>query len=115
DPVREERAHEGPAQAGAVADRVVHLLDRRDTVVDEPERLAPERLEQPVGDEAVDLAADDEWLHADRAEQRARPRDRLRRRPLARAELDERQEVNRIERMRDTETLGPRHLRLQLA
>ena len=41
---------------GAVADRVVDLRDGRDVVVDEPERLAPERLEQAVGDEAVDLA-----------------------------------------------------------
>ena len=91
DAVGEEGAHERPAQAGAVADRVVDLLDRRDPVVHEPERLAPERLEQPVGEEAVDLAADDERVHPHRAEHRLRAFDRLRRRPLARAELDERE------------------------
>ena len=66
DPVRQERAHLRPAQAGAEADRIVHLLDRRDVVVHEPQRLAPERLEQAVGDEAVDLLADEERLHSER-------------------------------------------------
>ena len=55
DPVGEERAHAAPAQPGAEADGVVDLLDRGDVVVDEPQRLAPQRLEQPVGDEPVDL------------------------------------------------------------
>ena len=115
DAIREVRPHERPAQAGAVADRVVHLLDRGDAVVDEPERLAPQRLEQPVGDEAVDLAADDERLHPDGAEHFGRPLDRLRRSPLTRTELDEREEVDRVERVRDAEPLGALHPCLQLA
>ena len=59
DPVGEERPHERPPQAGTEADRVVDLLDGGDVVGDEPQRLAPQRLEQTVGDEAVDLGADD--------------------------------------------------------
>ena len=65
DAVRQERAHLRPAQAGAEADRVVDLLDRGDVVVNEPQRLAPEGLEEPVGDEAVDLPADTERLHSE--------------------------------------------------
>ena len=55
--VDEKRAHERPAQPGAEPDRVVDLLRRRDAVVDQPQRLAPKRFEQSVGDEAVDLLA----------------------------------------------------------
>ena len=43
--------------------------DGRDAVVDQPQRLAPERLEHAVGDEAVDLLAHDERRHAERAVQ----------------------------------------------
>ena len=57
DAVRQERPHLRPAQTRPEPDRVVDLRHRGDVVVDEPERLAPERLEQPVGDEAVDLGA----------------------------------------------------------
>src|SRR5262249_60647368 len=51
DPIGEKRAHLRPAKPGAEADRVVDLLDRRGVVVDEPERLAPESLQQAVRDE----------------------------------------------------------------
>ena len=90
DPVGEERAHLRPAQAGAEADRVVDLLGRGDVVVDEPERLAPERLEQAVGDEAVDLLAHAERLHPDRRVEVERALDRLLGRLLAGDDLDER-------------------------
>ena len=61
-----EQAHLRPAQAEGITDDVVDLLDARDVVVHEPERLAPERLEQPVADEGLDLAADHDGLHAER-------------------------------------------------
>ncbi len=115
DPVREERAHEGPAEPRPVADRVVDLGDGRDLVVHEPERLAPERLEQPVGDEAVDLVPHDERMHPDRAVRLGRTGDGLRARQLAAAELDERQQVDGVERMADDEALGPVDAGLQLA
>ena len=75
-------------------------VDRRHAVVDEPERLAPERLEHAVGDEAVDLLAHDERRHAERAVERLGARDGLRLRALARAQLDERQQVDGVERVR---------------
>ena len=73
DAVGQERAHEGPAQARAVADRVVDLACRGDPVVDEPERLPPQSLEQAVGDEAVDLVPHAERLHADPPAAAGRP------------------------------------------
>ena len=55
DAVGLEQAHLRPAQPEGVADDVVDLLDGRDVVVDEPQRLAPQRLEQAVADEGLDL------------------------------------------------------------
>ena len=115
DPVGEERAHARPAQPGAEADRVVDLLDGRDVVGDEPQRLAPQRLEQAVGDERVDLAAQHERPHPDRAVDGGGALERLGRGPLAAAHLDERQQVDGVERVADREPLGVRHVRLQAA
>ena len=97
---------------GAVADRVVDLGHGRDAVVDQPERLAPQRLEQPVGDEAVDLRAHDA-AGACRPRGRSRRRARASRAPvaLAAAHLDERQQVDGVERMPDDEPLRPRPCR----
>ena len=91
------------------ADRVVDLGDRGDAVVDEPERLAPERLEHAVGNEAVDLLAHHERRHPERVVQPARALDRLRRRALAAAQLDQREQVDGVERMGDQEPLGTLH------
>ena len=108
DPVRQERAHLRPAEAGTEADRIVHLLDRRDVVVHEPERLTPERLEQAVGDESVDLLANEERLHSDRRVEVERAGDGALRRLLAGDDFDERQEVDGVERVPDHESLGLR-------
>ena len=115
DAVGLEQAHLRPAQAEGIADDVVDLLDARDVVVDEPERLAPERLEQPVADEGLDLAADHDGLHAERGVERHRPLDHFGRGRLARDDLDERQQIDRVERMRDDEPLRMRHPLLQVA
>ena len=98
---------------GAVADRVVDLAGRGDAVVHEPERLAPERFEQAVGDEAVDLRAHDERLHAERRVERHRALDGFSATLLAGDDLDERQQVDRVERMTDDEALGVSHVGLQ--
>jgi hypothetical protein len=113
DPVRQERAEERPAQAGAVADRVIYLLDGRDVVVDEPERFAPQRLEQAVSHEALDLGAQRERPHAHRAVDRRGALHRGPGRAVASAHLDERQEVDGIERVTDREALGVLHVGLE--
>ena len=48
---------ERPAKAGAKPHRVVDLAGGGDVVVHQPQRLAPHRLHQPIGDEPVDLGA----------------------------------------------------------
>ena len=114
DAVDLERPHDRPAEARAEADRIVDLLDRCHPVVDEPERLAPERLEQAVGDEAVDLRREPKRPHADGAVDLRGAVERLRRGALAAAELDEREQVDRVERVPDGEALGPGHVGLEL-
>ena len=113
DAVDQEIAHERPAQPGAEADRVVELLGGRHVLVDQVQRLAPHRLHQPVGDEAVDLLADMQGPHADALVEGGGALLGLRTGPLAAADLDQRQEVDRVERVPDREPLGMRHLRLQ--
>ena len=51
-----ERAHERPAQAAAVADRIVDFADRGQIIAHQPQGLAPQRLHQPVGDEGIVFA-----------------------------------------------------------
>jgi hypothetical protein len=72
DAVGEERAHERHAKARAVTERIVNLARCGHAVVHQPQRLAPLRLEQPIGDEAVDLRPHEEWVHADAGKPRAR-------------------------------------------
>ena len=73
DAVDLEHAHLRPAQAEGVAHDVVEFFDGGDAVLDQPQRLAPRRLEQAVADEGLDLLADDHRLHADRRIDFARP------------------------------------------
>ena len=70
----------------------------------QPQRLAPQRLQQPVGDEAVDLLREHERLHADRLG-RPRRRGRLAAPDVAAppTDLDQRHQVDRVERMADDE------------
>src|SRR3546814_17937732 len=72
----------GPAQAEGIAHHVVELLDGRDVVLDQPQRLAPHGFEQPVADESLDLLGDGERLHAERAVDVMRPVDEPGRRRL---------------------------------
>ena len=104
-PVHEERAHRAPPQPGAVADGVVDLSRGRHAVVHQPERLPPERLEQAVGHEPVHLARQHERLHADGAVRGGRPLDRLRRGAGAATDLDQRQQVDGVERVADHQPL----------
>ncbi len=50
-------APDRPAQARTVGDRRVQLLGGRDTVIDQMQDFAPERLLQPIGKKARNLRA----------------------------------------------------------
>ena len=115
DPVGLEQAHLGPAQAEGIADHVVEGLDVADVVLDQPEGLAPQRLQQPVADEGVDLPGDVDALHAHRLEERDRVADRLRRSLPAADDLDQRQEIDRVVGMGDEQPLRMPQPRLQVA
>ena len=112
-PVDEEGPHRAPAQAGAEADGVVDLADRGDAAVDQPQRLAPQRLEEAVGHEAVDLDVEHERAHADRPVGIGDTGDDVVAPPGAGDDLDQRQQVDRVERMPDDEPLRMDHALLQ--
>ena len=114
DPVGQERAHVGPAQPCSVADRIVDLRDGGNVVVDQPERLAPERLEEPVGHEPVDLRPDVQWMHADRPVDGCGALERRRVGLPAAADLDQREQVDRVERVPDDKPLRPGQPGLQV-
>ena len=107
--VDQERPHEAPAQAGAVADGVVDLLRGGDPVLDEPQGLAPQGFEQPVGHEAVDLLAHPQYPHADALVEGRGALLRGGRGALPAADLDEGQQVDRVERVADDEPFRMRH------
>ena len=69
---------------------------------------------KPVGDEAVDLLAHDERPHPERPVDVDGAIDGGGRRRRAADDLDERQEVDRVERMTDDEPFRVRHVALQL-
>jgi hypothetical protein len=88
-----------PAQARAVGDRQVDLLDRRLPLGDHVQRLAPQRLLQPVGDEAGHLAVHRDHRLAGGGEELRGPRDGGRVGLLAADHLHQRDQVRRVERM----------------
>ena len=57
DAVGLEHAHLRPAHAEGIADDVVERFDIADVVLDQPQAFAPERFEQTVADEGLDLLA----------------------------------------------------------
>ena len=102
DPVGHERPHERPPQARPEAHRVVDLRRGRDVVIHQPQRLAPHRLHQPVGDEAVDLACARAAATCPRdAYSSARASRSSPARCARAAHLDQRQQVHGVERMAD--------------
>ena len=112
---REHRAVERPPQARAVGDRRVDLLDRRLAVGHHVQRLPPERLLQPVGDEPGHLAVHRDHRLADVPEERRRPLHDVGGGLLPADDLDQRDQVRRVERVRHHQPLRrarlDRHLR----
>ncbi len=101
--IKQEGTHNAPAQAGTVGDRLVDLVGRGDTVIDQVQGLPPNRLEQPVGDESIDLHAQHQRMHADRTVHRGGSLLGILARGLAAHDLDERQKVDGIEGMADAD------------
>ena len=106
--IGQERAHEGPAHAGRIDDRIVDIAGRADILVEDVQRLAPQRFLQAVADIAVDLLLEAQHMHADRFEIVAGAVHRFGRGLVARHGFDERQQIDRVERMADDHAFGMR-------
>ena len=103
---REHRPLERPTEARTIGDRAVDLLDRGLALLDHVQGLPPLCLLQSVGDEAGDFAVHADDGLADVGEEVCGPVDSGGRRGLSADDLDQRDEVGRIERMADDEPFG---------
>ena len=92
-----EQAHLRPAQAKPHADRLIDFFGRGDAVLDQPQRLAPDGLEETIGDMGVDLLAHQKRIHADAAQDFSG----LFASGRIAHQFDQRQKIDRVERVRD--------------
>lgn len=106
DAISLEQAHLRPADAKAHTDRLVDLSGGGDAVLDQPQCLAPDGLQQAVGDMGVDLLADGQGIHADTAQDVRCPSAGV----CITDQFDQRQQIDRVERMGDD---GPGAHRVQ--
>ena len=99
--IGEEGAHERPAQPGAKANGVVDFAGGRHAVIDQVQRLAPQRFEQAVGDKTGDFLAHMQRAHTEGFIHLDRGLDRFRRGVLAAHHFHQRQQIDRVERVAD--------------
>ncbi len=111
---RQHRPHHRPAQPGSLGDRQVDVPDRRLAVRDHVQRLAPQGLLEAVGDEARHLAVHRDDGLARHLVEAGGPGDRRRVGAFAADDLDERDEVGRVERVSDDQARGVRGRRLHV-
>src|SRR5262245_60634494 len=105
-----ERPHERPAQAQSVLQRLVEILRRDVAVFNQTKRLRQQHRLQPVEDEPLDLALDDDRRLADGLVNRLGLGDDLGRRPRRADELHERDEMRWVDRMGDWQRWRPLRL-----
>ncbi len=113
--VGQERAHERPAQTGAKTDGVVDFTGGRHTVVDQVQRLAPQRFEQTVGDESRHFLAYMQRAHAEGFVDVHRRLHGFRGGVLAADHFHQRQQINRVERVPDHAAFRVRRALVELA
>ena len=111
----EEGAHEGPPESGAEHDRRINLFRGRDAVGDEMKRFTPQGFLQPVRNVPGDLMLDVQGSHPQPPVEGTRLLDGAGFGALTRDDLDQGQQVDRIEGMADQHALGMPAARLDPA
>src|SRR5262245_5737447 len=100
--------HYAPPWAGAVAHRCIGVLDAQHALLNQIEHFAIERGLKAIRHVPGQFFVETNRPLADRCVERHRPQDRVGRRFRAADDFDERNDVRRIERMADEDTLGVR-------
>ena len=103
-----ERTHEGPAPAEPVADRTIDIVRAGHPIPHEAIGLGHQRPLQAVQHEAMDLAPDFDRRLADGRHERQRAQHDVRPREWRAGNLDEGDEVRRVDGMGDDHTVAPR-------
>ena len=109
-----EQPHLCPAQAKPETDGIIYFFGCGDAVFNQPQRLAPYRLKEPVCHKGFNFLGKGQRMHADAGKIRARTRNGVRLCRLAPDKLDKGQEIDRVEGMPDKQPAGMPHLRLQV-
>ena len=110
-----EQPHLPPAQAKPHADRLVDLFGRGNALLHQPQSLAPDRLQEPVGDVRVNLLAHMQGKHPQTFQDQLGPVDHRRIGFCRGHNLGQRQQVNRVERVRHKDHRRVCRALLQLA
>ena len=101
-----KQTHLRPADAKAIADRIVEFLGGGDAILHKPQRLAPDRLQQAIRHMGIDLFFEMQGIHANRADDLLGLGDHLGRVHIGGDHLHQRHQVDRVERMRDHDLRG---------
>ena len=105
DPVGLEQPHLRPTQAERLADDLIDLRGAGEIVPHEPQGFAPKRFKQSVADVRVDLLVKHRGVHADAAQNGSCGLKAGLRGARVRDDFDQRQQVNRVVRVRDDQLL----------
>ena len=105
-----KRAHEAPAQAEAVFHQRIEIGRRNDIVGEQAKRLGQQRALQAVQCETVDLLPDGRWHLPGFDHDRAGAFGDRRIGPGRGADLDQRDKVRRVHRVRDQAALPGRQM-----
>ena len=102
---REVGAEPCPAKAGTIGGGVVQVACGSHAVVDQMEDLPPHRLLEPVGQVTRYFSTDDEGIHVQKVVHLFGPLDRFVRGEVATDDLAQREQVDRVERVADDDSL----------
>ena len=108
-----EQPHLRPSQPEPQPDRLVDFFCRRNVVLDQPQGLAPDRLQKPIRDMRVDFGPHDQGAHAHTLQNLVCLGQNTGI-TTARDQFDQWQKVDRVEGMRDQKAFAPLNAFAQL-
>lgn len=114
DAVRFKQPHLRPANAKPKADRIIDFFGRGDPVLDQPKTFPPDRFKEAIRDMRVNFFAHLQGFHPQFRQDCSRFVSCGRRRAVAANDFDQRQQINRVERVADHYLLGADGPLLQL-
>ena len=101
-----KQAHLRPADTKPIADGIINFLGRGDPVFDQPQRFAPDSFKEAVGDMCVDFFFYVQRVHADISDHALRLRNCRGVIGVCGDQFDQRQQIDRVERVGHDDLAG---------